>query len=135
MKQIEKICVFLAGGAIYGILEMLWRGYTHWSMVLAGGVAFLLLHTLNGRMRSRGLIVRCLIGAAIITSVELVAGLIFNVWLGMDVWDYSAMRWNLLGQICPMFTVIWFLLCIPAFYLSSAVREFFNLIVKKERGV
>lgn len=134
MKYVEYTCVFLAGGTAYGILEMLWRGHTHWSMVLAGGAAFLILHMLNGRMRSRGLIIRCLIGALIITSVELTAGVIFNLWLGMGVWDYSAMKWNFFGQICPMFTAIWFLLCIPAFYLSRAIGEYFVLINNKERG-
>ena len=80
----------------------------------------------------RPLLLRCLIGAAIITSIELVAGIIFNLWLGMNVWDYSEMSFNLLGQICPMFTAVWFLISIPAFYLSRTVRKFFDLI--EERG-
>lgn len=42
-----------------------------------------------------------------ITGVELVAGLILNVWLGLDIWDYSGMVWNLLGQVCPQFTLLW----------------------------
>ena len=132
MKKIENVCVFLTGGTIYGLLEMLWRGHTHWSMVVAGGVALLLLHALGEKLRARPLLLRCLVGAAVITSIELVSGIIFNLWLGMNVWDYSAMRFNLLGQICPMFTAVWFIISIPAFYLSRAVRNFFDLI--EERG-
>ena len=135
MKQIENICVSLTGGTVYGLIEMLWRGHTHWSMVVAGGVALLLLHALNEKLRARPLILRCLIGAVIITSIELISGIIFNLWLGMNVWDYSAMRWNFLGQICPFFFAVWFLISIPAFYLSRAVRMFFDAISQKERGV
>ena len=135
MKRIENVCVFLSGGTVYGIIEMLWRGYTHWSMVLAGGAAFFLLHAVNGWLASRSFVVRCLIGATLITSVELVFGTVFNLWLGLGVWDYSAMKWNFFGQICPTFSVLWFLLCIPAFCLSRAVRKFFDMISEKERGV
>ena len=134
MKQIENVCVFLTGGTVYGLLEMLWRGHTHWSMVLAGGIALLLIHLLNGRLSSCSLVVRCLVGATIITSIEFIAGIIFNIWLGMNVWDYSGVRFNLLGQICPMFFAVWFLISIPAFYLSRAARKFFILISENERG-
>ena len=134
MKQIENVCVFLTGGTVYGLLEMLWRGHTHWSMVLAGGTALLLIHLLNGRLISCSLVVRCLVGATIITSIEFIAGIIFNIWLGMNVWDYSGVRFNLLGQICPMFFAVWFLISIPAFYLSRAARKFFILISENERG-
>ena len=119
---------------MYGLLEMLWRGHTHWSMVLAGGLALLLIHLLNERLSARSLWVRCLIGATLITSIEFVAGIIFNIWLGMNVWDYSAMKFNLLGQICPMFFAVWFLISSPAFYLSRVARKFFDLISEKERG-
>jgi|GEM_PF-3890739 len=30
--------VFLSGGGIYSALEILWRGYTHWTMAVTGGV-------------------------------------------------------------------------------------------------
>ncbi len=128
----EKICVFLVGGVVYGLLELLWRGYTHWSMVLAGGLSFLILHLLNRRFSGRGLLFRCFLGSAVITSVELAAGVIVNLWLGLDVWDYSGMAFNVLGQICPIFSLVWFLICIPAYYLSSAVTAFFNMIGESE---
>lgn len=42
-----------------------------------------------------------------ITAVEFIAGLIINIWLGMNVWDYSAMPGNIMGQICPQFLAMW----------------------------
>ena len=49
----------------------------------------------------------CTVG---ITAAEFVAGLIINVWLGMGVWDYSAMPGNVMGQICPQFIGLWLIL-------------------------
>ena len=42
LKKIEYICVFLSGGIIYSFIEVAWRGYTHWSMTIAGGICFML---------------------------------------------------------------------------------------------
>ena len=42
--------------------------------------------------------------------MELLVGLVLNVWLGLDVWDYSWKWGNLWGQICPKFTLLWCLL-------------------------
>jgi hypothetical protein len=30
-----------------------------------------------------------------------------NLWLGLGVWDYSGMWGNVLGQVCPLYAVIW----------------------------
>ena len=39
--KIERTALFLfVGGISYGLLELLWRGRTHWTMLL-GGVCFL----------------------------------------------------------------------------------------------
>jgi uncharacterized membrane protein len=39
------------------------------------------------------------------------------------VWDYSGLPLNLLGQICLLYTIIWFTLCIPAYLLCGFVRR------------
>lgn len=56
--------------------------------------------------------------AALVTVVELAAGLLLNKLLGLGVWDYSGLPGNLWGQICPQFTALWWGLCmvfIPVF--------------------
>ncbi len=46
---------------------------------------------------------KCIISGGIITAVEFAFGCIFNLWLGLNVWDYSDVPYNVLGQICPKF--------------------------------
>ena len=65
------------------------------------------------------LAVSALAGAVIITVYELAVGLLVNVKFGWHVWDYSAQPGNVLGQICPTFTAIWFVVC---FLFLSGVR-------------
>ena len=128
IRKAEYLCVFLAGGVIYGLLEMMWRGFTHWSMTVAGGICVLAIHLLNHRMRHRSMILRCTLGCAVITVVELAAGVIVNLLLGLNVWDYSGMYGNFLGQICPAFSFLWFLISFPACGFSNAARCFFERV-------
>lgn len=93
------------------MLEILFRGHTHWTMVLTGGACILTMYMLSGWLLGLPLIVGALAGALIITFYEFVVGVIVNISLGWQVWDYSAMPCNILGQICPTFTAIWFVLC------------------------
>ncbi len=63
-----------------------------------------------GEMKKAPLLLKCFLGALIITAVELIFGLIFNLKYHMQVWDYSNMPLNLLGQICLPFSILWFAL-------------------------
>lgn len=112
-----------AGGTIYAFLEIFWRGYTHWSMIVAGALAAVLLYWIREHLGGLPLFWRCVLGAAGITLVELAVGCVVNLWWNMGVWDYSDMPWNLWGQICPAFSAMWFFLCMPAFWLCGAIRE------------
>lgn len=106
-----ELLVFLLGGSAYGMMEILFRGYTHWTMVLTGGACILTLYLLLGWLSSLPLVLGALAGAVIVTAYEFAVGCIVNLKLGWHVWDYSSMAGNLLGQICPLFTAAWFLLC------------------------
>jgi len=135
IRKTEYVCVFLLGGTVYGVLEMLWRGFTHWSMVFAGGVCFLLIHLMNLGAPGLKTIVKCAIGSVIITAVEFFTGVIVNIVLGLDVWDYSALPLNLLGQVCPQFMILWLLLTYPACCLSGLIRKLFTKLSERERMV
>ena len=39
--------LFSFGGIVYVLIEMLWRGYSHWSMFILGGICFVLLGLIN----------------------------------------------------------------------------------------
>lgn len=110
-----EITVFALGAAAYGLTEVLFRGYTHWSMVLTGGACVLTLYYLQGWLLAMPLVLGALAGALIITFYEFFVGVIVNLKLGWNIWDYSSQPGNLLGQICPAFTGIWFCLCLLFF--------------------
>ncbi len=122
-KAREYFTVFGIGGIVYGLVEVLFRGYTHWTMAITGGVAFLLIYIINMKMKSMSLLLRCLAGAAIITALEFAVGCVVNRALHLNVWDYSDEQFNILGQICPLFSLAWFLICIPATMLAFILRR------------
>ena len=103
MAMRRKTWLFLLGGGGYVGLELLWRGRSHVSMFAAGGICFLLL----GRLQRTRLApaVQCILGAGIITAVELLTGLLVN--RTYRVWDYRQMPFNFLGQICLPFSLLW----------------------------
>ena len=101
----RKTVLFYLGGCAYMGLELLWRGRSHGSMFVAGGLCFLLIGHLNEVRPRLPLIPRALVGAGIITAVELGTGLLVN--REYAVWDYRAQPGNLGGQICPLFTLLW----------------------------
>ena len=105
MKLLRKPILFAAGGMGYVLLEFLWRGWSHISMVAAGGVCVLLLGRLEETEPKLPAAVRPLAGAAIITMVELAAGLAVN--RDYAVWDYRDRPGNFCGQICPLFSFLW----------------------------
>ena len=105
-----EVLVFILGGVSYGLIEMIYRGYTHWSMVLTGGACILTFYIMAEWLMSIPLLWAALAGAAIITVYELCVGLVVNVMLKLEVWDYSEVPGNFMGQICPAFSVAWFIL-------------------------
>ena len=109
----EQAVIFIFGAINYMAIEILWRGHTHWTMAVAGGLCAMLIYVFNYQFNDMNLIYKCFTGAVIITAVELVTGLIVNMTLKWNVWDYSERTFNFLGQICPLYFVLWFLLCIP----------------------
>lgn len=119
-QKVVYPALFVFGGAAYGLIEIAARGYTHWTMLLTGGVCSMLLYALHRRLRARHLWQRAAAGAAAVTAVELAVGLVVNRWLGLSVWDYSSQPFNLLGQVCPAYTLCWFALCLVAMSLFSA---------------
>ena len=108
----DFLLCFLLGGAGYVLIELLWRGRSHFSMFIAGGFAFALLHALF----------QCIAGALVITAIEFIAGYIVNLRMGLNVWDYSGRPYNLYRQICPGFALLWALLSLPIALLCDHIK-------------
>ena len=121
MKTLELLFVYVFGAICYGGIEMLWRGTTHWTMLLLGGACFLCIYLITVRT-GYPLPVKWLFCTLSVTVLELLCGLLLNRWLGWGVWDYSAMRGNILGQICPRYVLYWYLLSIPCSAMAQALK-------------
>lgn len=108
MKRLGRAVVLvLIGGTLYFGIEAVYKGLTgggtlHWSMGLIGGVMFLAIGAINELApRCMPLARQAILGGALITGVELAAGLVLNVWLDLGIWDYSALPAESVGTDQP----------------------------------
>lgn len=124
MRKLFKFLILLSsGGLTYVLIELLFRERSHWSMFLVGGICFVLIGGLNNWFPWNWSILRQMgISAVIVTVVEFVSGILLNLVLKWDVWDYSNMPGNILGQICPQFTLLWFFLSAFGIFLDDLIR-------------
>ncbi len=123
---LNKLILFLFGGVSYLLIEMLWRGYSHWSMFILGGACFLLIGLINEYFHSDiPLLPQAILGSFIITLFEFCAGCILNLYLKLDVWDYYDMPYNILGQICLPYSVLWLFLSVVCVIVDDYIRYLF----------
>ena len=119
----RRIDIFFYGAFGYASLEVLTRGYTHWSMIIAGGLCLLLLFEVSQRMADYNVFLQAAAGALGITLVEFCFGVIFNLWLQMNVWSYADEPFNLLGQVCLYYTGVWYLLALPVMLYFKPIKS------------
>lgn len=123
MRALRPLLLIGIGGLLYALIEMAFRGRSHWTMFLVGGLCFWLIGLINEVISWEMLFWKqCIIGAMIVTAVEFISGCIINLWLGWNVWDYSNMPFNALGQICLPFSLLWILLSAVAIVLDDYLR-------------
>ncbi len=115
---IYPLC-FAIGSAIYPLIEILFRGYTHFSMSILGGICLCAIYFVHSSLGKGKLLLKALLSSVIITQLEFICGIIVNHALALSVWDYSNRPFNLAGQICPLFSFFWFLLSLVAHFLLS----------------
>ncbi len=127
----ENIILFLFGGILYSLVEILFRGYTHWSMTVTGGLCLVILYRHFTHYTNESLLVKCFYGMFVITSLELAVGCIVNLMFKWNVWDYSGHMLNFMGQICLLFSFLWFLITIPVIWLC----RFFSIKFAERRKV
>ena len=124
MRRICKALILATiGGAVYASMELAFRGRTHWTMAVLGGVLFVVIGLFNEVLPwEMSLTLQAVLGSLVVTGVELGAGIILNCWLGLDIWDYSNLPFNLWGQICLPFSALWVLLAGVAVVLDDWLR-------------
>lgn len=128
MQTFKWLCkhtiLFLLGGCMYLAIELAWRGYSHPSMFVLGGICFVIVGLINQVLpRNTGLFWQSIIGASFITAAELVTGLIVNRWLGLQVWDYSHLPYNLFGQVSLRYFFLWIVLAAVAIWVDDRIRK------------
>ncbi len=130
-RLLKAVVLFTIGGAVYFSLELLFRGYSHWTMAALGGFCFLLIGGINEFLPWKmGIFYQALIGGAGVTLAELFAGLILNVHFKMGIWDYSNQPLNFAGQICLKFSALWVLVSLFGIVLDDFLRYW---IFKEEK--
>jgi uncharacterized membrane protein len=127
-RWVKYICLWLVGGSLYYLTEMIYRGQSHPAMFIVGGLAFLLCGVLNeGLSWDTPLVEQILWADFGVVILEFVSGWILNIQLGLDIWDYSLLPWNLMGQICLPYALLWLPLCLIGIVLDDYLRwKFFG---------
>lgn len=118
---IKHLILFTIGGSLYYCVELIWRGYSHWSMLIVGGVAFLLIGGINEYLPWKiPLWEQCGIATLIITLLEFASGCILNLWLQLNIWHYTIL--DIFGQISLPFIGLWYLLSGVGIALDDVLR-------------
>lgn len=115
--------LFIIYGSVYMLAEILYRGYTHITMGIVGGICGILIGLINEITPKMNVVLQATLGAVIVTVIEFIAGYILNVRLDLHIWDYSHLPLNVMGQICLPFSFIWFILCFPTIKLDDWLRD------------
>ena len=125
---LKYLFLFCIGGFVYVMIEISGRGYSHISMFILGGICFIFLGLLNEIFSwDTPLLLQMLAGAITITVLEFITGCYVNLYKGLNVWDYSDLPLNYLGQICVLYSVFWFLLSAVGIMLDDFIRyKFFH---------
>lgn len=122
----KHLFLFLVGASFYIFIEVIYRGYSHWTMGVLGGISFISIGLINEILSwDTPIWIQCLIGGCLITFYEFITGVILNLWLHLGIWDYSHMPFNILGQICLPFTLIWCVLSLVGIILDDYLRYWF----------
>ena len=123
---LKYLFLFLFGGMVYCLIELLFRGHTHPSMYILGGICFIICGLYNEVLSwETPLVLQMFLGATSITILEFITGVIVNIILKLNVWDYSNMPFNILGQICLPFWFAWFFLSVIAIIVDDYIRYYF----------
>lgn len=121
----KEFFIFIIFGISYFTLEILYRGYSHWTMIFLGGIVSVLIGLINEITPNMRMWKQMLLGTILITVFEFILGYILNIKLGLGIWDYSNIPFNIMGQICLPFSFLWFVLFYFIIMLDDILKETF----------
>ena len=109
--MVKILISFTVGFVFYPFLEILWRGYTHPTMCFAGGMSLCMIY-ITAKYFKGNIFLKSILCSVFITFIELIFGIVFNIIFKMNVWDYSELPYNFMGQICLGYFLLWFAISI-----------------------
>ena len=121
----KEFFIFIIFGISYFTLEILCRGYSHWTMIFLGGIVSVLIGLINEITPNMRMWKQMFLGTILITIFEFILGYILNIKLGLGIWDYSNIPFNIMGQICLPFSFLWFVLSYFVIMLDDILKETF----------
>ncbi len=128
-KWVLSVLLWVWTGTFYFFTEVIWKTANgrpetiSWTMLLLAIFLAVPLERFGAELPwNMPLLLQSVICTCAITAAEFCAGCVLNLWLGLGVWDYSHMPGNILGQICPQFICVWFLLSIFAIVMLDWMR-------------
>lgn len=129
INRLRAAIIFLIGGSAYICIEILWRIIhrsepTHWTMFLLGGLSFFFISKINDKFPEKTVSMKkCLLATSLILSLEFSFGCALNIWLSMDIWDYTHLPMNIMGQVCLPFAGAWYILAAAAFGVDRFIKH------------
>lgn len=128
-RWVLSMLLWVFGGTLYFLLEVTYKTVTmhperiSWTMLVLATFLTIPVERCGAECPwGWPLALQAALCTVAVTGAELAAGVVLNLWLGLDVWDYSGLPGNLLGQICPQFTAAWFVLCIVFIVIFDWLR-------------
>lgn len=121
----KEFFIFIIFGISYFTLEILYRGYSNWTMIFLGGIVSVLIGLINEITPNMRMWKQMLLGTILVTLFEFILGYILNIKLGLGIWDYSNIPFNIMGQICLPFSFLWFVLSYFVIILDDILKETF----------
>lgn len=122
-NTLKYFTLFIIGGITYYFMEIVYRGYSHFSMIIVGGICFILIGAINEVSNKQiPLLLQMILSVLIVDTIELISGIFLNRILLLNIWDYSNLRFNFLGQVSLRSSIAWFFLSILAIYMDDLLR-------------
>lgn len=137
-RILRNLLIFCVGFTMYQCMEGVWKniptlpecfyGAESFTMGLLGGLSILIIGSLNEKLPwSMPIWFQAIIGCIVITTFEFIVGCALNLWLcpllGKPIiWSYESLPGNFIGQICPQFSFLWFLLSFVAIFVDDFLR-------------
>lgn len=147
------ISLFVLGSVVGYLVELFWRRFVsqhHWvnpgfmvgpylpiygfGTVALYGINYLIgLIPFPAELEWLKIVSTILIIGIALTLIEFIAGLIFVKCLNVKLWDYSNVKGNIMGIICPIYSLFWLAAgALYYFFINEPLVKFVTFLVQNE---